>query len=226
MNKHIPVIAAFMLTVALFVTLFGNFFGTPLISFAESEKEIYLTFDDGPSNSVTPEILNVLKREKTPATFFIVGERAKGRKQILKRACTEGHTLAVHSYSHDYKKIYSSEKSLLEDIEKCNDVIRGITGKYSSLYRFPGGSFTVNENFKNTVRAAGYRYVDWNASFRDSEIKNATADDLCDAAVATVANPVRIIMLAHDSSGKTQTAAALEKVIKHFKEKGYKFKKF
>ncbi len=226
MNRHIPAIAAILFSIALVVTLFGNFFGSPLISFAEEKKVIYLTFDDGPSDSVTPGILDVLKEEKTPATFFIVGSQAKGRKEILKRAFNEGHTLAVHSYSHKYKEIYSSETALLKDIETCNDLICSVTGKYSSVYRFPGGSFNIDPQLIGAVKAEGYRCVDWNASFRDSEIKNANAEDLFGAAVTTVANPKHIVMLAHDASDKSQTVLALKKVIRYFKSKGYEFKKF
>lgn len=226
MNRHIPAIAAILFSVALIVTLFGNFFGSPLLSFAEESKVIYLTFDDGPSDSVTPKILDVLKEEKTPATFFIVGAQAKNRKGILKRIIDEGHTLGVHSYSHKYGEIYKSESALLNDIERCNDVIRSVTGRYSSVYRFPGGSFNVDPKLIGAVKAKGYRYVNWNASFRDSELKNAAAEDLFDAAVTTVANPNHIVMLAHDASDKTQTVYALKKVIRYFKSKGYEFKKF
>lgn len=227
MNRRISALAAILITVALLVTLFGNFFGEPLISFADvGEKVIYLTFDDGPSSRVTPKILDVLKKEKVPATFFIVGAQAKNRKAVLKRAFEEGHTLAIHSYSHKYKEIYSSPEALIKDIEKCNEIICSVTGEFSSVYRFPGGSFSVGAQLLNTVKAEGYKYVDWNASFRDSEIKNATAQELYCAAVATVANPKKIIMLAHDSTDKSETVEALKKVIKHFKEKGYEFKKF
>lgn len=227
MNRHIPAITAIMLTVALFVTLFGNFFGTPLLTFAErDEKAIYLTFDDGPSDSVTPKILDILKNEKVPATFFIIGSQAKNRKDILKRAYSEGHALAVHSYSHKYKEIYSSAEALLEDIEKCNEIICDVTGSYSSIYRFPGGSFNVDSKLIEAVKAKGYKYVNWNASFCDCEMKEATAEDLYGAAVSTVSNPKKIVMLAHDASDKAQTVYALKKVIKYFKNQGYEFKKF
>ena len=226
MNRHIPALTAFMLTVALFVTLFGNFLGAPLLSFAEEVKVIYLTFDDGPSDRVTPKILDVLKEENVPATFFIVGNCAKTRRDILKRAYDEGHTLAVHSYSHNYGTIYASAEALIDDIEKCNEIICSITGEYSSLYRFPGGSYTVSSELIKAVVSNGYRFINWNASFCDSEIKNATSEDLYDAAVATVANPHRIVMLAHDATDKLETVAALKQVIRHFKRLGYSFMKF
>lgn len=226
MNKFIPFIAAMLLTVALFAVMVLNFPNRVTFSAAAATKEIYLTFDDGPSDAVTPKILDVLKAEKVPATFFIVGVNGERRIDILKRAYNEGHTLAVHSNSHKYSRIYSSAPSLLEDIEKCNELICRITGGYSSFYRFPGGSFGVAEELKDAVRAAGYEIVDWNASFRDSEIKDATAGKLYTAALDTVVNENRIVMLAHDSSDKTETPAALKEVIRHFKKCGYTFKKF
>lgn len=227
MNKHIPALAAMMLTFALFAALLGNFYQSPQTSFAEeTEKVIYLTFDDGPSDKVTPKILDVLKNENVPATFFIVGRQAEKRKNILKRAHDEGHTLAIHSYSHDYKEIYKSTDALLDDIEKCNDIICSVIGEYSHVYRFPGGSFTVAPEKIKAVTANGYTFVDWNASFRDSELKDQTAGKLYTAAISTVSNPRRIVMLAHDTTDKTETVEALKEVIRHFKAQGYKFKKF
>lgn len=226
MNKHLPAICAFMLTIALFVVLFGNFFGSPLLSLAEEEKYIYLTFDDGPSDRVTPKILDVLKEECVPATFFIVGERAEKRKDIIRREYAEGHTVAIHSYSHKYSEIYSSREALLNDIEKCNDLICAITGEYSHIYRFPGGSYSLNSELVDCVANSGYYYVDWNASFRDSELKYPTAYKLYHAAISTVSNPRRVVMLAHDTTDKSTTAGALKDVIRHFKSLGYIFKKF
>ena len=227
MNRRYPALAAIIITFALFAVLVGNFMKSPHAAFAmQADRAIYLTFDDGPSDRVTPKILDILKEENVPATFFIVGIRAKDRKEILKRAVAEGHTLAIHSYTHDYNEIYASADALLKDIEKCNKVICSVTGEYSSIYRFPGGSYTVNPTLIKAVNAMGFRYVDWNASFRDSELANATSTDLYNAAINTVANQQSIVMLAHDATDKIETVGALKEVIKHFKELGYTFKKF
>lgn len=227
MNRHIPALAAMMLTFALFAVLLNSFYLNPHTSLAEeTQKEIYLTFDDGPSDKVTPKILDVLKNENIHATFFIVGKHAETRKDILRRAHEEGHTLAVHSYSHDYKHIYKSVEALIEDIEKCNDMICSITGEYTYLYRFPGGSYNIAPEKIRAVKELGYECVDWNASFRDSEIQDPTAGKLYTAAISTVSNPDKIIMLAHDTTDKIETVWALKEVIRHFKKQGYKFKKF
>lgn len=228
MNRNFSALTAMLIVMALVATIFGCILREPVHSFAQTgpENVIYLTFDDGPSDRVTPKILDVLKAEKVPATFFIVGKNAELRREILKRAHNEGHTLAVHSYSHEYSKIYSSKETLLADIEKCNEIISSITGEFTSVYRFPGGSFTVAPELIQAVSSAGYRYVDWNASFRDSELRAATAEDLFNAAVSTVAHPQSVIMLAHDTTEKSTTVEALKSVISHFKSKGYTFKAF
>ncbi len=222
MNRNVPAIMAIMLTIAITAIFIGNVLAEPARSFAE-EKCVYLTFDDGPSDRVTPAVLDVLKEENVKATFFIIGSNAKRRKDILKRACGEGHTLAVHSYSHDYSQIYSSPEALLADIQKCNEVIEEITGEPSRVYRFPGGSFTVAPELKKAVTDGGFRYFDWNASFRDSELPDASPEELYKNAVSTVANPKRVVMLAHDSTNKSATACALKKVILYFKDRGYSF---
>lgn len=227
MNRRISALAAIMATFALFVALLGNIFSNPRQSYAdEVQKEIFLTFDDGPSDRVTPKVLDILKSEKVPATFFVVGSCIESRRELLKRIYDEGHTIAVHSYSHNYKEIYKSPKALIEDIEKCNDIICSVTGEFAWLYRFPGGSYNLSDKLICAVKSRGYVYVDWNASFCDSEIMDATSWKLYNAAISSVRNSKRIVMLAHDSTDKTATAEALRDVIHHFKDKGYKFKKF
>lgn len=225
MNRNIPAFTAVMLVVALILAAFGGVVHGGGGAMAESQsRNIYLTFDDGPSQNITPDILDVLKEENVKATFFIVGKNARKHPEILKRTVAEGHAVGVHSYSHDYKKIYASAEALKEDVLKCSDIIEKTVNIKPILYRFPGGSFNISEEFKNCVREMGYKAVDWNASFRDSELKSASADELFDAAVTTAANHENIIILAHDSATKRQTVNALKQVISHYKNLNYKFK--
>lgn len=188
------------------------------------EKAIYLTFDDGPTDSSTPYILDILKEEDVKATFFIIGRQARTRAEILKRTIREGHALAIHSYSHEYNKIYASPQALLDDIEKCRKTIYDITGISPTLYRFPGGSFTVSEELKNCVKKAGYHYVDWNASCRDAELIDAQAEELYQCAISTAADRNYIVMLCHDFAHRKGTVQALPKIIRYYKDKGYTFK--
>ena len=201
--------------------------GKVSVSFADSgEKVIYLTFDDGPSDRVTPRILDVLKEENVKATFFIIGKNAELREHIIRRELDEGHTVAVHSYSHDYKKIYASPEALVNDIDKCNSVICEVAGKPSVVYRFPGGSYGLSSTLVNAVLEHGMRYVDWNASTRDAEFTNPTPQQLYKAAISTPANRENIVLLAHDSTTKTATAEALGDIIRYYKNQGYVFKAF
>lgn len=196
------------------------------IGYAEEKCSVYLTFDDGPSDRVTPKILDTLKEESVKATFFIVGRSAEGRKPILKRIHDEGHAIGVHSYSHDYKNIYASPSSLIADIEKCNDIIENITGKRSCIYRFPGGSFGIKSELIEAVTNAGYRYVDWNASVRDAEIADATAGELFEAAKSSSSGRKKVVLLCHDSTTKSATAEALKDIIHYYRDAGYDFKTF
>lgn len=131
MNRNFTAFCAAMLAFAILLVICGGFIADSK-KFAlaeEAEKTVYLTFDDGPSDRVTPKILDVLAEEKVKATFFIIGKNVETRKNIIKREFDEGHTVAVHSYTHKYKEIYSSEESLIKDIDACNEVIKSVDRK-------------------------------------------------------------------------------------------------
>ncbi len=227
MNRNFTAICAAMLMCAILIVFIGSVsLNKNELSFADAaqQKEIYLTFDDGPSDRVTPKILDILKEENVKATFFIVGKSAEKRKTLLKREFDEGHSIGVHSYTHRYKEIYASPQSLIKDIDRCNELIKEVCGKKAALYRFPGGSYGLSSRLVSAVSAHGMKYVDWNASFRDSEILSPSPEQLVTAAKSTVANPKKIVMLAHDSTDKSATAEALKSVIMHFKNEGYIFK--
>ena len=195
-------------------------------AFAEEydQKEVYLTFDDGPSDSTTPYILDVLKEEGVKATFFVIGQQIKYRPAIIERIKNEGHAFGLHSFTHAYKTIYASSAALLRDIKRCADELYAFSGVKTDLYRFPGGSFTVRKELKEAVAAAGYRSVDWNASCRDAEIFRPTADELYAAAVESIANKPFVVLLMHDSAHHRATATALPRIIRYFKDRGYVFK--
>lgn len=229
MNRKIGAFTAFMI---IFSVILMHYFGLLTqskikLGYAESERcRVYLTFDDGPSDRVTPKILDVMRDEGVKGTFFIVGKSAERRKYLIARAYDEGHTIGVHSYSHDYKDIYSSPAALIRDIEKCNDLIEEITGARSCIYRFPGGSYGISGKLVNAVTEAGYRYVDWNASVRDAEICGASPKELLNAAKTTSADKKNIVLLCHDSTDKLATACALKEIIEYYKESGYEFCRF
>lgn len=224
--------AVFMLFMASMTVVFGGLGReiTPAFAAENGEnidvKTVYLTFDDGPSDRVTPKILDILEKESIKATFFIIGKQAETRQEIVKRAYESGHAIAVHSYTHEYKKIYSSAEALIKDIDHCNDIIYGITGERSAVYRFPGGSYGLSASLVKAVTEHGMRYVDWNASVRDAELWQPTAYQLYRAAITTSADANNIVLLAHDSTTKISTAEALPDIINYYRERGYTFSKF
>lgn len=185
--------------------------------------EIYLTFDDGPTDSTTPKILDVLKKENVRATFFVVGRQIKGREKILKRTAEEGHSIGIHTYSHRYDEIYADKAALLKDIEKCRGAIKKVLPDYNkNLYRFPGGSFLC-PSLREAVTRAGYRYYDWNASAGDAEGRY-TAKQLFENAIRTSKGKKPVILLMHDGVGYKNTVRALPEIIRRFKNEGYVFK--
>ncbi len=196
----------------------------PSISSPPLEKTVYLTFDDGPS-TVTEDILDVLDQNGIKATFFVVGKCVEKYPEILKRAYNLGHSIGIHSYSHEYKKIYFNNSSLTEDINACQNAIKKIIPEYNgSIFRFAGGSFNLRQDFKDLVLSLGYTYYDWNASTQDAEGVRYSPEQLCENAKKTSLNKNKIILLAHDGAGKNKTAQALPLIIDYYKNAGYTFK--
>ena len=104
-------------------------------------KRAFLTFDDGPSSN-TSDILDILKQENVPATFFVLGVNVDKYPQTVKRIYEEGHYIANHGYSHIYSSIYQSPQSVLDEYNQCEDSVKKAIGEneYNShLFRFPGG---------------------------------------------------------------------------------------
>lgn len=187
-------------------------------------KVAYLTFDDGPSTTVTPEILDILKEENVQATFFIIGSYAEKNPDLLRREKAEGHSIGNHTYSHNYNYIYASTDNFINDLKKCDTVITSIVGDHDrSLIRFPGGSFN-RQSYKQAIEAAGYHYVDWNCLNGDAEVSLASVDRLLLRFNQTFGNQDKLIILMHDAPAKKTTPKALPQIIQTLKAKGYTFK--
>lgn len=189
------------------------------------EREIFLTFDDGPTDSVTPLVLDVLQKESVKATFFLIGRQIEGREQIVRRIAAEGHAIGIHSYSHEYGKIYATPGTLVRDIEDCRTAIRKALPQYEpTLYRFPGGSFGLSETLKQTVKEHGLHAYDWNAATGDANLPLPDAKQQYRNAVQSAADRQKIILLQHDCVGQKNTVLCLPSIIAHFRELGYTFK--
>jgi len=193
---------------------------------SESKKEVFLTFDDGPTANITPRILETLDKYNVKASFFVIGQNAEKHPELIKEEKAKGHFIANHTYSHDYNYIYSNTDNFLKDLEKCKQVLNSILGEYDGkIIRFPGGSFgSKRAAYREAVKNAGYTYVDWNALNGDAERLNVPADELINKLKETVGNKNHVVILMHDAATKKTTADSLPEVIEYLKSQGYEFK--
>lgn len=191
---------------------------------------IYLTFDDGPSNSSTPRILDILKEKDVKATFFILNYDETGEK-LVQREHNEGHTVAIHGYSHVYSEIYQSVDTYMNNITKLQEKIRNSIGYNPTITRFPGGSSnTVSKKYCVGIMtklcqelvSRGYTYFDWNVDSNDAG--NAkTAENVYNNVIKGLSKSKQNVVLMHDFSGNTKTINALANIIDYGKANGYTF---
>jgi peptidoglycan/xylan/chitin deacetylase (PgdA/CDA1 family) len=207
---------------------------------ADGKKVVYLTFDDGPSETVTPQILDTLKAENVHATFFLIGkyiDESETTKNLVKREFDEGNAIGNHTYSHNYNYLYPNGKINLEncmsDFEKTNQSLKNVLGEDFSTraVRFPGGQMTWNkkdptgvDGMDKALHDKDYHQVDWNALSGDAEGAPKNAEQLKQEVIKTVAGRQKAIILMHDTYGKEETAKALPGIIEYLKEQGYEFK--
>lgn len=202
-----------------------------IIAHAGMKKRCYLTFDDGPSKSVTPQILDILASYGAKATFFEVGKYIENNPDMAKRVHDEGHLIANHSYSHDYDSLYASEENFKNEIEKCYDVIKSVTGEEEpfKLIRFPGGSYNAGDHaaekqvYKQTLADMGFYYCDWNSLNGDAEGKKKNSDELVQYFKNSAVGFNNLIVLMHDTDAKQSTADALPAIIEYLQGQGYTF---
>ena len=180
-------------------------------------RKVYLTFDDGPSSN-TGKILDILAEYDVKATFFVVGKEEERYQPLYKRIVEEGHTLAMHSYSHKYNEIYQSKESYVEDLTKLQEFLYDTTGVWCRYCRFPGGS-------SNTVSRVdmheliGYleeqdmSYFDWNVSSGDASSAYISPEAIVRNSTANLGEFHEAMILLHDASDKDSTVEALPRLI-------------
>ncbi len=195
---------------------------------ADGSSIIYLTFDDGPKEGTTNVILDILKEENVKATFFVTNS---GPDYLIKRAYDEGHTVGLHTASHNYQTVYSSVDNYYRDLKQVQNRVKRITGYESKIIRFPGGSSnTISKKYskgimsvltKDTVNK-GYRYYDWNISSGDAG-EVSTASGVYNTVIKYLKKNRSNMILMHDI--KPYTRDALRNIIKYGKNNGYTFAK-
>ena len=188
-------------------------------------KKVYLTFDDGPG-SQTGKILDILKKNHVKATFFVTGKEDASSKKIYQRIVKEGHTLAMHSYSHIQDVIYDSKEAFEKDLKQINRCLYEATGVHTKFYRFPGGSSTQNtslsiQNFIDVLKKNHYLYLDWNVLSPDINNANATKEQVVTGVMQGVDAYDTAVVLMYDVADKPMTVKALPSIIKQIKAKNY-----
>lgn len=196
---------------------------------SNGDKVVYLTFDDGPSNQ-TERILEILQKYNAKATFFVTGQNANYR-YLIKKAHDQGHTIALHTYSHQYSKVYASVDAYFDDLNKVGQIVKEQIGFVPHYIRFPGGASNmvsakyckgIMTTLTQEVQNRGYQYYDWNADTTDASGTNVPVGRLIANGTSSCAN--NIMILAHDTAAKATTADALPSIIEHYKQRGYVFK--
>ena len=181
------------------------------------DKRIYLTFDDGPSRN-TDKILDILKEYDVKATFFVVGKTDEESVRAYQRIVAEGHTLAMHSYSHKYSEIYASKESFEQDLRQLQEYLYQITGVWPRFYRFPGGSSnTVSkvdmQELIEYLNESGITYFDWNIASGDAISGQLGKDTIVNNCIGGIKAKQECMILMHDASDKNSTVEALSLLI-------------
>lgn len=190
-----------------------------------ASKVVFLTFDDGPSEN-TSHLLDILKAHNVQATFFVVGWD-ESKFDMITREHAEGHTVAVHSLTHQYSLIYTADDVFWDDNAKMNDIIEERTGVRADLMRFPGGASNhVSADYNSGIMTRlteqalerGYDYVDWNVSSGDGGATDSTAQIYENVTQGIEKNDISVVLM-HDSHD--YTVAAVDDIIKYCEDYGY-----
>ena len=197
------------------------------------EKIAYLTFDDGPTTSVTPKILEILKEENIKASFFVIGKSVDAHPEIVKQAYDEGHYIANHGYSHNNDILYKSSESFINEITKTDLAIGkaiGIKDYSSHIFRFPNGFMAPlykkeKEKLASLLPNINYTYIDWNCLNNDS-VKKYSNTELLNNLKQSSKNKNTLVVLMHDTKDVNDSSFVLKDSISYLKSQGYEFRNF
>ena len=196
---------------------------TPPEQVIPSGKVIYLTFDDGPS-AYTSQLLEILKKYDIKATFFVVGNN----QEMMRRIVEEGHSIAIHSVTHNYREIYASPDAYFADLRQMQQNILDATGVKTTLVRFPGGSSNTVSCFNEgvmteltqAVQDQGFQYFDWNVDSNDAGGAKNRQTVYANVIRGVLRQDVSVV-LQHDT--QHFSVEAVEDIIKWGLENGYTF---
>ena len=179
---------------------------------------VYLTFDDGPS-AETDRILDILKEYNVKATFFVIGKTDENSVKAYQRIVEEGHTLGMHSYSHQYAQVYASREAFEDDLTSLQDYLFSITGMESTFYRFPGGSSNKVSKIPMSdliqcLEERNITYFDWNVSSGDESGTQLSSQTIINNVMSGINGTLKnYVVLFHDSAAKKTTVDALPEIL-------------
>lgn len=204
-----------------------------------TDKEIFLTFDDGPSEN-TREILKILKEEDVHATFFDIGSALKDNKEnqeLLKQEIDQGNAVAGHSFSHDYKTLYPGNSvdvnKFMSELNETNEIMKSVLGNNfnARVIRMPGGYMSRRYYRDPNLKALDEAFakdnivsIDWDAETGDATGRHYTVEQYVQNSAKNIKSLNHVILLMHDAAAKKETVQALPSIIKFYKEHGYAFK--
>lgn len=187
-----------------------------------SEKKIYLTFDDGPTPEVTEWVLAVLKKHEIKATFFCIGDNIRKHPDLFKKVLAEGHSVGNHTYNH-LQGWKTSDKTYLSNVNFCHDAIQKETDTtpLPMLFRPPYGKIRLSQSSK--LRKLGYKIIMWDVLSADFD--TSISEEKCLDHVVKNTTQGSIIVF-HDSKKAFKNLEyVLPRAIAFLKEKGFQFEK-
>ena len=201
---------------------------SPQSTVPSGQKVCYLTFDDGPSAN-TLKILDILNKYGVKATFFVINSADIG---YVKNIYEAGHTVGLHTATHNYSQIYASTDAYFNDLQQISDKVESIIGIKPTVMRFPGGSSNkvsakycggIMTRLVSLVQERGYSYFDWNVASGDADSNTPSYTYIRNNVLNSTKNKNSACVLMHDSSVKTTTVQALPEIIEGLTAMGYRF---
>ena len=190
------------------------------------KKVVYLTFDDAPGGEVTQKTLDILKEENVPATFFIIGEQIKGQEDIILRMKNEGHSIGLHSFTHERSKLYSCSSGFINEMKQVQKALYDVTGENYYILRFPFGTnnstYRLTNEMVDAVHSNNFKIYDWTQDTLDGANPNSCPDTILNRAISTKDN---VVVLMHNAHANKNMAQAVRGIIKYYKSQGYNFEK-
>lgn len=185
---------------------------------ATMQKQVAFTFDDGPDTHFTKQILEILKKEQVPATFFVTGNNVKAHPEMLQRIAEEGHSIGNHSWNHPQLNKMKAA-SVNQQISTTNDAIQKVTGKKPTLFRPPYGAF--NQMVLGEVKKHNMKVILWSVDTRDWD--NPTKDEIMEVFHKQVSPGGIVLQHNAGNAGLKETVNALPNMIHELKRQGYRF---